>query len=152
MKILSKFKNGLITLILAFTLASTMAASAFAATPTPNTDSSVRVNDVIESSNGKEVVVYVFNDGRFATIPLEDVSTFASCSHTSIIGMGTKHKEVINYNKTNSTYCYKYKYYEDARCAQCGKTGYKIYDKSWTNVEHKYKLFGKTCTVCGYQK
>lgn len=41
---------------------------------------------------------------------------------------------------------------EDGVCGQCGKTGFKIYDRTWRNVKHKHKLFGDTCTVCGYVK
>lgn len=114
-------------------------------------DSTVKVNDIIEGDNGEDVVISILDDGRFVTAPL-GAETYAACQHTNIVGLGTKHQVTSSYNKENSTYCYKYRFYEDARCAQCGKTGYKIYDKTWTKVKHKYKLFGDTCTVCGYVK
>lgn len=156
MNALSKLKKGAITFGLVTILASTAITPVFASETTIEVNDSfealVNVNDVVDGVDGKEKVVFVFDDGRYVTIPLEDTEVFAACSHTNIVGMGTKHKETSSYNKTDSTYCYKYRYYEDARCAQCGKQGYKIYDKSWTKVKHKYKLFGDTCTVCGYVK
>lgn len=115
-------------------------------------DDEIKVNDIIDGEEGKEVVIKVLNDGRFITVPFDEAVMMAACNHTSIVGTGTKHKVTSSYNKTDSTYCYKYRYYEDAVCARCGKTGFKIYDSTWTKVKHKYKLFGKTCTVCGYEK
>lgn len=156
MKVLLKLKKEVITFGLLAIFASTAITPVFASETTVEANSSfqvsVNVNDVINETDGKEKVVFVFDDGRYVTIPLEDKEVFATCPHTNIIGMGTKHKVTSSYNKSDSTYCYKYRYYEDARCAQCGKQGYKIYDKSWTKVKHKYKLFGDTCTVCGYVK
>lgn len=154
MSVLSKLKRGVITFGLVTALAATAVTPVFASETTIEATNSfeVSVNDIIDGVDGKEKVVFVFDDGRYATIPLKDTEVFATCPHTNIVGMGTKHKETSSYNKSDSTYCYKYRYYEDARCAQCGKKGYKIYDKSWTKVKHKYKIFGDTCTVCGYVK
>lgn len=153
MSVLSRLKKGVITFGLVTALATTAAGPVFASEVTEATNSfEVSVNDIIDGVDGKEKVISVFNDGRYVTTSLKDTEVFATCPHTNIVGMGTKHQVTSSYNKSDSTYCYKYRYYEDARCAQCGKQGYKIYDKSWTKVKHKYKLFGDTCTVCGYVK
>lgn len=111
-----------------------------------------KAGDIIDGSNGKEGVISSLENERFIIILFDDVTTLNVCSHTNIIGSGVKQQVKSGYNKTDSTYCYKYRYYEDGVCGQCGKTGFKIYDRTWTNVKHKYKLFGDTCTVCGYVK
>lgn len=112
----------------------------------------ININDIIEGEEGEEVVISILDDGRFVTAPLT-VQSYAACDHTNIVGTGTMHRVTSSYNKSDSTYCYKYRDYEDAKCAKCGKAGYKIYDKTWTDVKHKYKsIFSSVCTVCGYEK
>ena len=32
------------------------------------------------------------------------------------------HRVTPSFNKSDSTYCYKYRDYEDAKCAKCGKS------------------------------
>lgn len=115
-------------------------------------EASVKVNDIIMTDSGREVVIDVLEDGRFITAPLSAETNAPACEHTDLIGTGKKVRETSSYNKTDSTYCYKYRDYEEARCARCGKTGFKIYDAGWTNVKHTYKLLGSTCTKCGYKK
>lgn len=112
----------------------------------------ININDIIEGEEGDEVVISILDDGRFVTVPLT-LEPYAACDHTTIVGTGVMHRVTSSYNKSDSTYCYKYRDYEDAKCAKCGKTGYKIYDKTWTDVKHKYKsIFSSVCTVCGYEK
>ncbi len=153
MELLSKFKNAFVAVGLVAALTGLTAVPVFAMPSVSGTESSVHVDDVIDGADGKEIVVSILEDGRFVTIPANGISEFANpCTHTNIMGTGRKVQETSSYNKTDATYCYKYRFYEEARCAQCGKTGFKIYDKTWTKVKHKYKLFGDTCTVCGYKK
>ena len=115
-------------------------------------ESDININDIIEGEEGEELVISILDDGRFVTTPLT-VQSYAAFDHSIIVGTGTMHRVTSSYNKSDSTYCYKYRDYEDARCAKCGKTGYKIYDKTWTDVKHKYKnIFSRVCTVCGYEK
>lgn len=141
-------KRVLNIMVLSFCMIFILAISAFAYEVEEN---NVKVNDIIEGDNGAEIVITILEDGRFVTAPLT-LELRAACAHTNIMGTGSKHKVSSSYNKSDSTYCYKYRYYEDARCANCGKSGFKIYDKSWTKVKHKYKLLGDTCTVCDYKK
>lgn len=113
---------------------------------------SVSVNDIIITETGEEIVIAVLEDGRFITAPL-GAETFEACNHTDIVGTGQIYRQTSSYNKTDSKYCYKYKDYEAANCARCGKTGFKIWQTTeWIDKEHTYKLFGSTCTKCGYQK
>lgn len=154
MTFILKMKKVLFMMSLSIFLVSATAIPAFASSHLFNHfETNVnKTGDIIDGPNGKEVVVSSLEDGRFITILFDDVTTLDVCSHTNIIGTGVKHQVKSSYNKTDSTYCYKYRYYEDGICGQCGKTGFKIYDRTWTNVKHKYKLFGDTCTVCGYVK
>lgn len=117
------------------------------------TETNVAVNDIIHTENGEEIVVSILDDGRFVTAPLElGIEPYAECSHSTIIGTGEYFSVSESYDKGNSTYCYKFREDERAKCARCGKTGFTICGKGWTDVKHKYKLFGKTCTRCGYEK
>lgn len=112
----------------------------------------VSVNDIIVTEMGEEIVIAVLEDGRFITAPL-GTETYTACNHTDIVGTGQIYRQTSSYNKTDSKYCYKYRDYETAVCARCGKTGFKIWQTTkWINKEHTYKLFGITCTKCGYQK
>ena len=142
-----KMKKVYKMLTLVFCLAFLFGMTVFANT----SKDSVNVNDIITTETGEEIVIAVLEDGRFITASL-GTEFYAACSHNDIVGTGKMYRQTSSYNKSDSTYCYKYRDYEEARCARCGKTGFKIYDKTWTNVKHKYKLFGSTCTECGYQK
>ncbi len=156
MSVLSKLKGKTIVLGLATALATVAVCPAFASEATTTIEVAdsfeVAVNDIIDGVDGKERVVSSFDDGRYATVSLKDAVNPSTCPHTEIMGMGKKYQQKVSFNKSDSTYCYKYRYWEEGRCVRCGKQGFKIYDASWTNVKHKYKLFGNTCTECGYVK
>lgn len=112
----------------------------------------VSVNDIIVTEMGEEIVIAVFEDGRFVTAPL-DVEAYAACSHTDLVGTKQMYRHSESLNKTDSKYCYKYRDYEAAKCARCGKTGFKFWQSSeWSYEEHDYGLFSSTCKRCGYEK
>lgn len=115
----------------------------------------VKVNDVIQGSTGnKEVVIRVNKDGSFVSCveSLQKASAKANnvCDHKSLIYYG-QYTQTESYKKKNATYCYKTRIVQNARCAKCGKAGFKMYGK-WSKHKHKYSVLGKKCKKCGYKK
>ncbi|WP_313130875.1 hypothetical protein [Anaerocolumna sp.] len=126
--------------------------TAFAAPPQHNHEH-ISVGDVIHTETGNDVVIKINEDQSFYTAPLRNSLLRAAdtCSHNQLEAYGSKTSTTSSYNKSDSTYCYKTRTLQNARCVQCKKTGFKIYG-SWTDVKHSYPLFGSTCKKCGYKK
>lgn len=69
------------------------------------------------------------------------------------------HRVTPSFNKSDSTYCYKYRDYEDAKCAKCGKSfeGFPLfwYNKHKDNNLDKGILFSFLITYkahCRFEK
>ncbi|WP_143321096.1 hypothetical protein [Clostridium sp. HBUAS56010] len=113
----------------------------------------VSVGDVIHSETGNDVVIKVNEDQSFYTAPLVNslLKAADTCSHAQLEAYGSITAQSSSYNKSDSTYCYRTRTIQNARCVQCKKTGFRFYG-SWTKHKHSYPLFSSTCKKCGYEK
>ncbi|MBE5986273.1 hypothetical protein BXY41_101344 [Lacrimispora xylanisolvens] len=113
----------------------------------------VSVGNVIHTETGNDVVIKVNEDQSFYTAPLINslLKATETCSHTQLEAYGSVTAQSNSYNKSDSTYCYRIRTVQNARCVQCKKTGFKFYG-SWTKYKHSYPLFSSTCKECGYEK
>ncbi|WP_124064967.1 hypothetical protein [Clostridium sp. E02] len=145
----------IVSLSLAVLMVLAMNTTAFAASPKQDHDHEhehVSVGDFIHTETGSDVVIRVNEDQSFYTAPLRmSFINPRDCSHTNLQSYGNPMGQTKSYNKSDSTYCYKYRTVKNARCLQCGKTGFKIYG-SWEKHKHSYSLFSSKCKKCGYEK
>lgn len=113
----------------------------------------VSVGDIIHAETGNDVVIKVNEDQSFYTEPLRNslLKAAAPCSHAQLEAYGSITAQSSSYNKSDSTYCYRTRTVQNARCVQCKKTGFRFYG-SWTKHKHSYPLFSSTCKECGYEK
>lgn len=141
-----------LSLFLAVLMIMAINTSAFAAVSQHNHEH-VSVGDVIPTDSGNDVVIKVNEDQSFYTAPLSYSMSRAAntCSHTQLEAYGSISGQSVSYNKSDSTYCYKTRTVQNARCVQCNKTGFKFYG-TWTKHKHSYPLLGNTCKECGYKK
>lgn len=130
----------------------TLSTTVFAQNISQDLESNLRVGDLYENESGQqEKVIAVNADKSFTTMILDTTLNRATqtCSHRKL--------EVLSSTSTStavatSSTCYKWRTVSRCRCTVCKRTGFITYGK-WNYVKkHNYKLFGKTCTVCGYTK
>lgn len=113
----------------------------------------VSVGNVIHTESGNDVVIKVNEDQSFYTAPLINSLSKATetCSHAQLEAYGSISAQSDSYNKSDSTYCYRTRTVQNARCVQCKRTGFKFYG-SWTKYKHSYPLLSSKCKKCGYEK
>lgn len=142
----------ILSLFLAVLLIMAINTSAFAKESQYNPEQ-VSVGDIIHTESGNDVVIKVNEDQSFYTAPLEYSMLRAAntCSHSQLEAYGSISGQSVSYNKSDSTYCYKTRTVQNARCVQCKKTGFKFYG-TWTKHKHSYPLLSSTCKECGYKK
>ena len=95
-----------------------------------------------------EILYRVNKDGSFVTVEKNLISTTAACTHKNLeaISAGTiKTRKIYT-----AQYCYAARRVQDARCINCGKTGFKIYGPD-EMYPHLFNANG-TCTRCAYSK
>ncbi len=113
----------------------------------------VSVGNVIHTETGNDVVIKVNEDQSFYTAPLINslLKATETCYHNQLEAYGSISAQSESYNKSDSTYCYRTRTVQNARCVQCKRTGFKFYG-SWTKHKHSYPLLSNTCKTCSYKK
>lgn len=118
-----------------------------------DTYKAVKVNDVVLDSDGcKAVVISVYSNGDYVTLK-QQYSAYkkTSCKHTAIVTYGKPKARSKDTSVRNATYCYRWNETYAARCAKCNQRGFEV-TKCGDNIKHKYGLFSKKCSQCGYKK
>lgn len=134
---------------------------------TNNYDSSLRLINVLErhfverptvgetfinAAGEHERIVKVEMDGSFTTEVIGDETqsiSNMSCTHPAAKLQALAESVELKMVK-NATVCYKSRTKIKNRCRACNKTVYTY--GPWKNNKHKYLLFRKTCSICGYVK
>lgn len=122
-------------------------------------ENNIKIGALYKNGDGvAEKIIKVNEDGSFVTESLELPRSFAAksinarsvknCQHVKLLEIYTKTETS---NVATKSCCYKSRKIIKSRCAQCSKT-FTTYGKWEKHKEHSYKLFGKTCKVCGYKK
>lgn len=142
----------ILSLSLAAFIVMTINTAVFAAS-SQHSHEHVSVGNIIHTEAGDDVVIKVNDDQSFYTAPLTNslFKTTGTCPHSQLQAYGSISAQSDSYNKSDSTYCYRTRTIQNARCVQCGKTGFKFYG-SWKKHKHSYPLFSSTCKKCGYEK
>lgn len=151
---MKKLKKNSVLFLMCLSMLSTLLLSGTIFAQTANIDS-VEVNDIISNvNNEKEIVIKVNEDSSFITLPLElslSYSSKAGCMHYNLIAYGLPEITKESHNKANSTYCYRERTVQYARCTDCGQSNFRVYG-TWTEYKHSYGFLSNKCKECGYEK
>lgn len=118
-----------------------------------DTYKAVKVNDVVLDSDGcKAVVISVYSNGDYVTLKQQySTNKNANCKHTAIVEYGNPKSTSKDTSVRDATYCYRWKKVYAGRCEKCNQKGLQV-TRYGSKIKHKYGLFSKKCSQCGYKK